>query len=88
MGKGDLGEPNPWQLQPTDRVPLVDKQVGRIHFDVTKDVQAWIDGVHNYGWVLKIGTTKDLLHGDVAFWSREKLDGRPILTLEIRPPEE
>lgn len=89
MGRGDLGEPNPWADEPTDSVAIVDKQKGKIRLDVTKDVLQWVEGGPNYGWVLKIGSTNDDYRGDITFWSKEKLDDkRPLLILEILPPQE
>lgn len=91
MGRGDLGEPNPWAAEPTDSVVLTDKQRGKIRFDVTKDILQWIEGGPNYGWVLKIGSTKNLFHGDVSFWSKDEsqpTEKRPLLILEIQPAPE
>ena len=52
---------------------------GWIEFDVTSDVQAFLDGLNNFGWIIK--KTKENKSGDVFIASREAASNQPILEL-------
>jgi len=55
-----------------------------IEFDVTADVQAFLGGTDNYGWI--IYKTDDLLNGDTEFHSREASSNQPRLVITLIPP--
>lgn len=78
----------PWVATPTATALLKNGQTGLVSFDVTADVQAWLAGQSNDGWILKKTVEGDPGRGD--FRSREGTSG-PLLLLTVvtdtvRPP--
>jgi hypothetical protein len=54
-----------------------------VEFDVTADVQGFLDGGPNYGWLIK-KTGDDSLNGSVKFSSREAPSNKPLLILSLQ----
>jgi hypothetical protein len=59
------------------------KQDGVVAFDVTADVQAFLDGADNFGWVIRKGEENKA--GYVTFHSRETGATGPRLVLTYIP---
>jgi len=59
----------PWVATPTATTLIKNGQAGVVTFDVTADVQAWLAGQPNDGWLLK--KTAESEPGKVDFGSRE-----------------
>jgi hypothetical protein len=68
----------------TDTVLITNNMVNQfIEFDVTSDVQAFLDGTqNNFGWIIKKGD--EALNGSLDFASKEDFNNHPklILTFE------
>lgn len=69
-----------WLLQPTFSPAMTDSVVVPsseqcMTFDVASDVQAWIDGTFNFGWLLKDADESQSGSSDAKYRSRE--DGSP-----------
>jgi hypothetical protein len=81
-----------WLLQPsfdpvaTDSVVVPAAQVC-ISFDVTTDVQGWVDGTSNFGWVLKDSLEDTSGNSEARYRSREtsETDEHPHLDITYRP---
>jgi len=72
---GDAGSP-------TDTVAVPGSGNTWVEWDVTDDVQAFIDGTYdNYGWVIKRTSG-----GRADFYAKEKGDHLPELVIEYIPP--
>ncbi|MCW5830699.1 MAG: VCBS repeat-containing protein [Deltaproteobacteria bacterium] len=77
---GGSGE-RPWELVPTGTVLIQNQQSGTVSWDVTADVQAFLDGsVPNHGWLLR--KTNEGQSGLVEFASRES-GNPPSLVLVV-----
>jgi hypothetical protein len=63
--------------QPTASVLHAHDQTGWVAFDVTADVNAFLSGTANYGWVLKKNAEPDRAYGVISYTSR---DGTPANT--------
>lgn len=75
--------PQPYEETPSSTVPLHSWQTGAVSFDVTADVQSFLGGANNYGWM--IAGTEDLFSGLwVDFYSRTT-SKPPKLILEYGP---
>ncbi len=69
---------------PTARVPHTRNTRGRVRFDVTADVRAFLNGTANQGWLLK--KASELALGRVDYTSREGAAAqRPRLVLVVEP---
>jgi hypothetical protein len=69
MGKPKRSELHPWALAPTDIELITNASRGIIRYDVTQDVQSFLNGVANYGWIIK--KDDENRPGLVEFGSRE-----------------
>lgn len=71
---------------PTSTVLITNNMVNQwIEFDVTADVQAFIDGTAtNYGWLIK-KSGDESLNGSIEFASKEFLSNNPELVLVFAP---
>ena len=58
-----------WLEPPTDEQLITNGLSGTISWDITQDVEAFLDGSGNFGWVLRKAV--DTQSGDVEFHSRE-----------------
>ena len=70
----EMGQPNnpsvhPWIEFATDSQTISNNQTGVITYDVTTDVQAFLTGTNNYGWLLK--KTNEGQPGQVQFGTKE-----------------
>jgi hypothetical protein len=68
-----------WALQPTfspsvSASILVPSSEQCMAFDVESDVQAWVDGTSNFGWVLKDANESQSGSSDAKYRSREDSD--------------
>ncbi|MGI0004752.1 MAG: DNRLRE domain-containing protein, partial [Candidatus Nitrosotenuis sp.] len=73
-----------FNLIPTNTLLITNSMNGQwIEFDVTSDVQGFLDGVANYGWVIK-KTGDDSLNGSIEFASREASVNKPQLVLSLQ----
>jgi hypothetical protein len=71
--------------EPSDTVLHTNGLTGWISFDVTADVQAFLTGTPNYGWVVK--KTDETLSGQVEYTSREgTASQQPRLVLVVESP--
>jgi hypothetical protein len=81
-----------WLLQPsfdpvaTDSIIVPAAQIC-VSFDVTADVQAWVDGTLNFGWVLKDNLEDTSGNSEARYRSREtsETDEHPHLDVTYRP---
>ena len=81
--------PNPWDAAPTSTILIANQQVGRVTFDVTADLQKFLDESspnygQNYGWLLK--KTEEGQSGHIEFGSKESTSP-PRLILELEGGE-
>jgi outer membrane protein assembly factor BamB len=72
----EMGQPNnplvhPWNATVTDSQNITNGQSGVVEFNVTADVQDFINGSSNYGWLLK--KTVEGQAGQVSFSTKEGL---------------
>lgn len=70
----EMGQPNnpsvhPWVQTPTDTQTITSDQAGVVEYDVTADVQSFLTGTNNYGWILK--KTNEGQNGLVSFGTKE-----------------
>lgn len=72
----------PWVESFTDSVFVQKGQEGVIDFAVTADVQAYLQGSLNHGWVIR--KEEENKPGDVSFFSKESAGAAPVLILTIR----
>lgn len=72
---------NAFQAAPTARAHLGPGQAGVARFDVTSDVQAFLSGASNHGWLVTAGTPSSR----AVFWSREATL-KPSLILSVSAP--
>jgi len=70
-----------WIATPTDDKLITNGLSGALRYDVTPDVQAFLTGTQNYGWILRKAV--DTQSGDVEFGSREAIK-QPKLILKIQ----
>ena len=63
----------------TDSFLLKNEQQDKVQFDVTEDVQSFLLGTPNFGWLIK--KSEELLSGNVEFPSRESGSDGPRLVL-------
>ena len=82
----EMGQPNQPQLHPwvepaTATTLITNGLAGKVSFDVTADVQAFLAGTANHGWILK----KDVegAAGLIELASRESGSGGPRLVLSV-----
>jgi len=71
----------PWKAAPTDSLGVTNGHTGTISFNVTADVQAFLDDTSNFGWVVK--PKNDAAAGDVRLRSREAASNQPTLVLTV-----
>jgi hypothetical protein len=75
--------PTPFAPIPTDKQPIFTASTRSVRFNVTADVQRFIGGDPNFGWIVK--GTADLTSGEwVNFGSRES-GAPPRLLLDLSP---
>jgi hypothetical protein len=72
----------PWKTAATDSLGVTNGQTGKISFNVTADVQAFLDDTSNFGWVIK--PKNDAAAGDVRLRSREATSNQPVLVLTVQ----
>jgi hypothetical protein len=70
----EMGQPNnpsvhPWVQAATDSETITNGQSGVVEYDVTSDVEAFMSGTSNYGWLVK--KTNEGQNGQVSFGTRE-----------------
>jgi hypothetical protein len=82
MRKPNQPELHPWMQQATGSALISNGQLGSVTFDVTADVQAFLAGTANSGWIVKKEVEGQ--PGYVNFGSRES-NSAPLLILEIQP---
>lgn len=73
----------PWVQQSTDGLFINKGQEGTVAFDVTADVQAYLSGAQNHGWIVR--KSEENRPGYVSFFSREGASG-PQLVLTFADP--
>lgn len=78
MGNGT----KPWILTATDTETITNNQTGVVEFDVTADVQAFMNGTSNNGWVIK--KTAEGSNGQVSFGTKESISV-PQLVITYQP---
>jgi hypothetical protein len=71
----------PWKAAATDSLGVTNGQTGKISFNVTADLQAFLDDTANFGWVIK--PRNDAATGDVRLRSREATSNQPVLMLMV-----
>ncbi len=78
----------PFLITPTDVIAHENNQLGPVEWDVTADVQAFLEGATHHGWLIK--KTDEAESGKVEYSSREgAIVPELILTLdEPAPPAE
>jgi hypothetical protein len=74
-------EPLPFNPTPTDAKPLFWPGMTSLRFDVTADVQRYIDGDPNHGWIIK--GTQDLLSGEIVYFGSRESGAPPMLLMEL-----
>ncbi|MEX0650150.1 MAG: DNRLRE domain-containing protein [Candidatus Andersenbacteria bacterium] len=72
-----------YESVPTDSVTITKGQTGTVEFDVTDDVEAFLSGTDNNGWLVR--KDNETQNGYVSFDSREA--GTPHLVITYLPPE-
>ncbi len=70
----EMGQPNnpsvhPWVQTPTNTQTITNNQTGIVEYDVTADVQSFLTGTENFGWILK--KTNEGQNGLVSFGTKE-----------------
>ena len=70
----EMGLPNnpavhPWAQIATDSKIIASGQTGTVEYDVTPDVQSFMGGTANYGWLVR--KTNESQNGSVSFGTRE-----------------
>lgn len=70
----------PWPAAATDSLAMTNGQTGTVSFNVTADVQAFLSGTSNFGWVVK--PVNDAAAADMRFRSRESTSP-PALVLTV-----
>jgi hypothetical protein len=77
---------HPWLEEPTASVTMIKGFLGTMIFNVTQDVQAFLDGSPNYGWMIRKANEDQA--GEVQLASRETGPTGPrlILTYTAAPP--
>lgn len=78
MGNGT----KPWILTATDTETITSNQTGVVEFDVTADVQAYMNGTSNSGWIIK--KTEEGSNGQVSFGTKESTSV-PQLVVTYQP---
>jgi hypothetical protein len=84
----EMGQPNnpsvhPWLETPSATRVITNGQSGTVDFDVTADVQAFMNGTSsNFGWLLK--KTNEGQNGMVSFGSRENIPPHLVITFTER----
>jgi hypothetical protein len=84
----EMGQPNnpsvhPWEQTPSATQTITNNQSGIVEYDVTADVQAFLNGSNsNYGWLLK--KTNEGQNGQVSFGTRESASA-PQLVVTYQP---
>lgn len=83
----EMGQPNnpnvhPWVATATDSKTIINNQTGVVEYDVTADVQAFMNGTNNYGWLIK--KTNEGQNGQVNFGTRES-SSVPQLVVTYQP---
>ena len=69
-----------WDETPSDEVLFTNNTTGTITWDVMADVQAFLAGTGNYGWIVR--KDKDGARGRIQFGSRETTT-TPRLIIEL-----
>ncbi len=70
----------PFVANPTSSTTITNNQSGEVEIDVTSDIQSFMNGTNNYGWVLK--KTDEGQNGRVEFGTKESgATPRLIITL-------
>jgi hypothetical protein len=78
-----------WNIQPGyDSTPTNSISTGTtadtwVEYDVTSDVQAFVDGTPNYGWLIKDHTESESTAQYVKHWTREYTDANKHPYLEV-----
>jgi hypothetical protein len=83
MGRPDRPGLHPWVAAPTATATITNGLAGVVTYDVTADVNAFLAGTANYGWLVR--KTDEGAAGLVEFGSRESA-ASPRLTVTWRPP--
>lgn len=84
----EMGQPNnpsihPWFATPAATQTITNGQSGVIEFDVTADVQAFMNGsANNFGWLIK--KTNEGQNGQVSFGTKES-NFKPELIITYQP---
>jgi hypothetical protein len=97
LGSWSEKDPNgvDWNSQPnvadspTDSVSSGDTNPKWLSWNVTSDVQSFVNGTSNYGWRLSDSIENSSTNYEAKFHSRESTDAdkRPILEITFTPPE-
>lgn len=72
----------PWTDAYTDSTFIQKRQQGVVAFDITEDVQDFLTGTPNYGWVIR--KAEENRAGYVTFYSKESSGAAPELILTVR----
>ncbi|MCC7500715.1 DNRLRE domain-containing protein [Candidatus Nomurabacteria bacterium] len=72
----------PWTDSYTDSTFIQKRQEGVVAFDITADVQKFLNGTPNYGWVIR--KAEENRAGYVTFYSKESSGAAPELILTVR----
>jgi hypothetical protein len=84
----EMGQPNnpnvhPWNATATDSKTITNNQTGVVEYDVTADVQSYVNGTNNnYGWLIK--KTNEGQNGQVSFGTKES-SSIPQLVVTYQP---
>lgn len=84
----EMGQPNnpsvhPWIQSPSDTENITNNQTGVVEYDVTSDVQSFVNGQNsNFGWLIK--KTNEGQNGQVSFGTRESASA-PQLVITYQP---
>lgn len=83
----EMGQPNnpavhPWLATASATQTITNDQTGVVEFDVTTDVQAFMNGTSNNGWIIK--KTNEGQNGQVSFGTKESASV-PQLVVTYQP---
>lgn len=70
------------QAPPTATTTITNNQIGVVEYDVTADVQSFVSGTSNYGWIIK--KTAEGQNGMAQFGTKES-SSTPQLIVTYQP---